>query len=265
MDFYQVDAFTDRPFAGNPAAVVFLESFPSNEWLQHVAAEMNLAETAFLVPTANAVYDLRWFTPVAEVDLCGHATLASAHVLWESGRIQPGRRVGFDTRSGRLSAQQDDDELVLDFPAENPEELDDDMGLPDALGAEPVYIAGNRLDVLVELENEAAVRSLEPDLHALEQLGFRGIIVTARAEDQPYDFVSRYFAPRFGIPEDPVTGSAHCCLAPYWMDKLGKTSMVGYQASARGGTVGVEITNDRVLLKGKAITILSGHLHPAPS
>lgn len=260
VDFYHVDAFTDRPFSGNPAAVVFLEEAASNEWMQHVAAEMNLSETAFLAERDDGGYDLRWFTPVAEVDLCGHATLASAHALWESGRLPAGRRADFDTASGRLSAQQDGDRIIMDFPAEGVENLDDQLGLAGALSAEPVYMGASRLDVLVELEDEGAVRSLEPDMQALEKLGFRGVIVTARAEGHPYDFVSRYFAPRFGIPEDPVTGSAHCCLAPYWMERLGKREMVGYQASARGGTVGVEVTGDRVLLMGQAVTIISGEL-----
>ncbi len=257
---YQVDAFTDRPFSGNPAAVVLLDDYPTNEWLQHVAAEMNLSETAFLTDRRDATYDLRWFTPIAEVELCGHATLATAHVLWEDGHLAPGERAVFETTGGRLSAQQGEEWIMMDFPAEEPEPLDEQMGIARALGGEPVYIGSNRLDVLVELADEATVRSLTPDLHAIEQMGMRGVIVTAHAAGDSYDFVSRYFAPRFGIPEDPVTGSAHCCLGPYWMDKLGKSDLIGYQASARGGTVGVEVAGDRVLLKGKAVTVLRGEL-----
>lgn len=260
MDFYHVDAFSEKPFSGNPAAVIFVDSVPSNEWMQHVAAEMNLSETAFLTIRNGEGYDLRWFTPVAEVDLCGHATLASAHVLWESGRLPENGTAVFETASGRLSARKDGERIVMDFPAEKAEKVDDKMGLAHALGVAPIFTAKNRLDILVELEDEAAVRSLEPDMQALERMGFRGFIVTARAEHHPYDFVSRYFAPRFGIREDPVTGSAHCCLGPYWMERLGKSDLVGYQASARGGTVGVEVVSDRVLLKGKAVTIISGEL-----
>ena len=257
---YQVDAFTDRPFAGNPAAVVLLDDDASNEWMQHVAAEMNLSETAFLTSGNGDAYRLRWFTPVAEVDLCGHATLATAHVLWEAGHLGTGRRAVFDTAGGRLSAQRDGDWILMDFPAEEAEDLEEHLGLADALGVHPIRVSSNRLDILVEIESEAAVRSLEPDLHALERIGMRGVIVTAQAAGQQFDFVSRYFAPRFGIPEDPVTGSAHCCLGPYWRDRLGKTDLLGYQASARGGTVGVEVAGDRVLLKGKAVTVFRGEL-----
>jgi PhzF family phenazine biosynthesis protein len=257
---YQVDAFTDRPFSGNPAAVVLLDDYPSNEWMQHVAAEMNLSETAFLTAHPDSTYDLRWFTPVAEVDLCGHATLATAHVLWEAGHLEPGVPAVFETAGGRLTARQGDEWITMDFPAEEAEALDERMGLARALGTDPVFTGSNRLDVLVEVADEASVRSLTPDLAALEQFGVRGFIVTARASSDAYDFVSRYFAPRFGIPEDPVTGSAHCCLGPYWTARLGKTDMVGYQASARGGMVGVEVAGDRVLLKGKAVTVLRGEL-----
>lgn len=257
---YQVDAFTDRPFEGNPAAVVLLDGMPDNEWLQHVAAEMNLSETAFVAPLQGGRYELRWFTPVAEVDLCGHATLATAHVLWESGALDPAAGVEFETAGGRLGAERDDHWIVLDFPAEQADEIDDYMDLSKALGAHPVFVGTSRLDFLVELDDEAAVRGLEPDMHAIEQIGMRGVIVTAKAHGDAYDFVSRYFAPRFGIPEDPVTGSAHCVLGPYWMEKLGKSRLVGYQASARGGTVGVEVSGDRVKLRGEAVTIFSGRL-----
>lgn len=258
---YQVDAFTDQPFAGNPAAVVLLDEMPDNEWLQHVAAEMNLSETAFAAPLGErARYKLRWFTPVAEVDLCGHATLATSHVLWEFGALADTEAVTFETASGTLGAARDGDRIVLDFPAEPAEEIDDIMGLSKALGPRPVFVGSSRLDFLVELEDEAAVRGLEPDMHAIEQIGMRGVIVTARGHGDSYDFVSRYFAPRFGIPEDPVTGSAHCVLAPYWSAKLGRNALVGYQASARGGTVGVELAGNRVKLRGQAVTMFSGTL-----
>lgn len=257
---YQVDAFTDQPFEGNPAAVVLLDVMPDNEWLQHVAAEMNLSETAFVAPLQGGRYELRWFTPVAEVDLCGHATLATAHVLWESGALDASAVAEFETASGRLGAERDGQWIVLDFPAEPAEAIDDYMDLAAALGVHPVFVGSSRLDFLVELPDEAAVRGLEPDLHAIEQIGMRGVIVTARAHGDAYDFVSRYFAPRFGIPEDPVTGSAHCVLGPYWMKGLGKSTLVGYQASARGGTLGVEVVGDRVKLRGEAVTIFSGTL-----
>ncbi len=257
---YQVDAFTDRAFAGNPAAVVLLDEMPDNEWLQHVAAEMNLSETAFVAPLQGGRYHLRWLTPVAEVDLCGHATLATAHVLWETGAVDADSRPEFETASGRLAAERDGDWILLDFPAEPTEKMDEQMGLADALGAEPVFVGSSRLDVLVELPDEASVRGLAPNMHAIEQIGVRGVIVTAAARGDAYDFVSRYFAPRFGIPEDPVTGSAHCCLGPYWQQRLGKSRLQGYQASARGGTVGVEVRGDRVTLRGKAVTVLSGTL-----
>lgn len=261
LPLYQVDAFADGPFRGNPAAVVLLNRMAGNEWLQHVAAEMNLSETAFVVPSGAGRFALRWFTPVAEVDLCGHATLAAAHVLWESGHLDAEDEALFETASGLLSAARDGDRIMLDFPAEPAEEIEDRLGISEALGVHPVFVGSSRLDILVELADEAAVRGLDPDLHAIERLGMRGVIVTAEAHGDTYDFVSRYFAPRFGIPEDPVTGSAHCVLGPYWANRLGKNPLIGYQASARGGTVGVEMAGERVLLRGSAITIFSGSLH----
>ena len=258
---YQIDAFADGPFRGNPAAVVLLDKMADNEWLQHVAAEMNLSETAFVVPRGAGRFALRWFTPVAEVDLCGHATLAAAHVLWESGALSPEDEALFETASGLLSAARDGERIMLDFPAEPAEKIEDRLGIAEALGVRPTFTGSSRLDILVELADETAVRGLDPDLHAIERLGMRGVIVTAQGHGDTYDFVSRYFAPRFGIPEDPVTGSAHCVLGPYWADRLGKDVLVGYQASARGGTVGVEMAGERVLLRGSAITIFSGRLH----
>lgn len=269
---FQVDAFTDRLFSGNPAAIVLVREMPDNEWMQHVAAEMNVSETAFVAPLQVGRYHLRWFTPVMEVDLCGHATLAAAHVLWDSGALGTTETAEFETAGGLLRAERDGEWIEMDFPAERPEEIDEQLGITAALSVEPVYVGSNRLDILVELPDEAAVRGLDPDMHAIEQVGLRGVIVTAQASTdqhtrgeqgagERYHFVSRYFAPRFGIPEDPVTGSAHCCLGPYWHEKLGENPLVGYQASARGGTVGVEVLGDRVKLRGRAVSVFSGTLN----
>ena len=256
---YQIDAFTDRPFAGNPAAVCVLPEPRPASWMQHVAREMNLSETAFLVRRDDG-FDLRWFTPAVEVDLCGHATLASAHLLWEIGLLKPREEAIFFTQSGRLTARQHDDRIVMDFPAEPEEETTPPDGLGAALGVVPRYVGRNRVDVLALLDSDEAVRALTPDMNLLGQIDARGIMVTAPARDARYDFVSRFFAPRCGIPEDPVTGSAHCCLGPFWHRRLGKATLVGYQASARGGVVYVQPTGDRVLLGGHAVTILRGEL-----
>lgn len=256
---YQVDAFTDRPFAGNPAAICVLPEPREAAWMQHVAREMNLSETAFLVPRDDG-FDLRWFTPAAEVDLCGHATLASAHLLWEIGRLPGSREAVFFTKSGRLSARRHDGRIVMDFPAEPSETTTPPDLLVQALGVEPRYVGRNRMDYLVLVDTQEAVEALNPDMHRLAQVDTRGVIVTAPARDGPYDFVSRFFAPRLDIPEDPVTGSAHCCLGPFWQQRLGKTALVGYQASARGGTVYVQPTADRVLLGGHAVTVMRGEL-----
>jgi PhzF family phenazine biosynthesis protein len=254
---YQVDAFSDRPFAGNPAAICILPGAKPDDWMQHVAAEMNLSETAFLVKQ-NDGYDLRWFTPTTEVDLCGHATLASAHILWERGHLQPDQTARFQTHSGLLTALRRGDWIEMDFPAEPAEPASPPDRLIEALGTEPTYVGQNRLDYLVELASEDKVRSLDPNFSLLKCIPGRGIIVTSAAED--YDFVSRYFAPSVGIPEDPVTGSAHCCLGPYWQDRLGKDELVGYQASARGGIVRVRVGLGRVYLGGQAVTVLRGEL-----
>ncbi|MEP0545753.1 MAG: PhzF family phenazine biosynthesis protein [Rhodothermales bacterium] len=264
VPMYQVDAFTDTAFRGNPAAVCLLDRAASAEWMQHVAAEMNLSETAFLVPRADG-FDLRWFTPTVEVDLCGHATLASAHVLWETGRLSPEATARFHTRSGLLTATRSGDLITLDFPATAPQPADAPDGLAAALGVEPVHIARSRFDYLVEVGGEAAVRSLAPDFRALGAIDVvRGIIVTARGSNG-IDFVSRFFAPAAGVDEDPATGSAHCCLAPYWVDKLGRNPLAAFQASARGGTLRVEVRGDRVLLSGHAITVLRGELLADPA
>jgi predicted PhzF superfamily epimerase YddE/YHI9 len=256
----QVDAFTDRPFAGNPAAVCILQQPLSDAMMAAIAAEMNLAETAFLqrLPGSEE-WSLRWFTPLVEVDLCGHATLASAHALWESGQAAEGERLHFHTRSGVLTATRRDGWIELDFPALPCERETMPAWLPAALGAEPVNFERSRFDYVVELADEATVRSLDPDLSRLMREPVRGFACTARGSG-PYDFVSRYFAPACGVPEDPVTGSAHCMLGPYWAERLGKRDFVAWQASRRGGLVRVTLDGNRVLLGGQAVTTLHGEL-----
>ena len=255
----QVDAFSDKPYSGNPAAVCILEEPRSADWMQSVAMEMNLSETAFLVREGDA-FRLRWFTPSVEVDLCGHATLASAHVLWESGQLRTDERALFDTRSGRLSAARQDEWIVLDFPAKPGTATEPPAGLIESLGVEPVAVQRNAFDYLVEIEDAQQVRALDPDITRLSGVQTRGVIVTARGDEPGVDFISRFFAPASGVAEDPVTGSAHCALGPYWAAKLGKNTLIGYQASRRGGFVRVEVKNDRVLLGGKAVTVLRGEL-----
>lgn len=257
LPMYVVHAFTDRAFAGNPAAVCFPSAPPADAWMQQVAAEMRLSETAFLTPVEGG-YRLRWFTPAVEVDLCGHATLASAHVLWKTGRLQPGGQARFQTRSGLLTVEQGPGGMTMDFPARVAEPCREWNDLPTVLGARARFIGKNGTDALVELEDEQAVRSLQPDFARLEQYPVRGVIVTARSDDPKCDFVSRFFAPRAGVPEDPVTGSAHCCLGPFWSERLGKQDLVAYQASARGGWVRVGVRGSRVLLGGQAVLVLSG-------
>ncbi|MGA9362998.1 MAG: PhzF family phenazine biosynthesis protein [Bacteroidota bacterium] len=255
----QVDAFTNKPFAGNPAAVCILQEPRDAAWMQLVAREMNLSETAFLVRKADG-YDLRWFTPAVEVDLCGHATLASAHVLWEEGHLKPSQQARFHTRSGLLTADRKGEWIEMDFPATLEESTESPPGLAEALGALPKYVGKNRFDYLAELDSEDVVRNLKPNLSALEKLPVRGVIVTASSDAAEYDFISRFFAPRSGVSEDPVTGSAHCCLGPFWGKRLKKDQLVGYQASARGGVVRVRLGGNRVYLQGQAVTVLRGEL-----
>jgi PhzF family phenazine biosynthesis protein len=259
ISIYTVDAFADAPFTGNPAAVCFPPAGASDTWLAGVAREMNLSETAFLWPEGDA-FRLRWLTPAVEVDLCGHATLASAHVLYESGRLAPDRIARFQTRSGLLTAELRGDRIALDFPASPLEESAAPDGLFSALGLERARaVLKTRFDFMVVLDREDEVRALAPDFRALRSLGVRGVIATARSEGEQ-DFVSRFFAPGAGIDEDPVTGSAHCALAPYWSRALGKSRMRAYQASARGGRLEVEVRKDRVELSGRALTITRGEL-----
>ncbi len=256
--FVQVDAFTDRPFRGNPAAVFLLEGPADPQWMQDVAREMNLSETAFLCGRQGG-FDLRWFTPAVEVDLCGHATLASAHALWTEGHADPAAPLRFFTRSGELRAEREGEWITLDFPATGPSPSNPPEGLLEALGAEALYIGKTRFDFLAELPSEEALRALQPDGHRLKALGVRGVIVTAKGKE-PYDFVSRFFAPGAGIEEDPVTGSAHCALGPYWQGKTGRADFLAYQASERGGEVRVRVRGDRVLLSGRAVTVVRGEL-----
>ena len=256
----QVDAFTNRPFAGNPAAVCVLGEPRPDQWMRDVAREMNLSETAFLTPQ-NGGYNLRWLTPAVEVDLCGHATVASAHVLWQDGHLPEGRQARFHTRSGLLLADRRGDWIELDFPAKASVEAPAPEGMLKALGVERArYVGKNAWDYLVELDSEETLRGLSPDHSTLRKIPGRGIIVTSRASGAEFDFVSRFFAPGSGIDEDPVTGSAHTALGPYWSPKLGKTEFTAYQASARGGVVKVRLQGDRVILGGQVVTVMTGEL-----
>ncbi|MGH8983922.1 MAG: PhzF family phenazine biosynthesis protein [Acidimicrobiia bacterium] len=260
VPLFHVDAFASEPFTGNPAAVCLLDEPGDQVWMQRVAAEMNLAETAF-VREVDRGFELRWFTPTTEVELCGHATLASAHVLWETGRLRQNDPANFDTRfRGSLRAERAAAETIeLDFPSDPPEPAPLPDGMAAALGVDPRHTARARVGFLVEVADADAVRAAHPDfarLGALESV----IVTSAAAPGDHHDFVSRYFAPRYGIDEDPVTGAAHCALAPYWTDRLGQQELRGYQASARGGTVAVRLAGDRVILGGRAVTVTRGEL-----
>ena len=255
----QVDAFTNRPFTGNPAAVCIMAEPEPDWWMQDVAREMNLSETAFLIPHEEG-YDLRWFTPIAEVKLCGHATLASAHVLWEDGLHPVTEPARFHTLSGELVATKRDDWIELDFPAQTATEAPPPEGLAEALGVQPIWMGKGETDFLVQVDDEKQVRTMQPDFGALRRIDMRGVAVTAIATGSTYDFVSRFFAPRVGIDEDPVTGSAHCALGPFWSARLGRDQLVGYQVSPRGGRVRTRVAGDRVILGGQAITVLRAEL-----
>jgi PhzF family phenazine biosynthesis protein len=277
LRIFQVDAFTEKTFAGNPAGVCLLDHPMDDSWMQNVAAEMNLSETAFLLKQ-NDGWSLRWFTPKVEVDLCGHATLATAHVLAEIGFLKNGGEVGFHTNSGLLTARSSTDGIELNFPAKPEQPSSAPAGLIEALqGDLPKvsdssvvdlrevtfhvrYIGKNQFDFLIEVETEEMVRRLAPDFERLKQVRARGVIITARSSKPEFDIVSRFFAPAVGINEDPVTGSAHCCLGPYWMKKLGKSRLRAFQASARGGILEVEVDKDRVLLRGKAVIVFERKL-----
>jgi PhzF family phenazine biosynthesis protein len=261
-----VDSFTDRSFTGNPAAVLLLDEAPSDEWMAAVARETNVSDTGFVITEElpDADFRLRWFTPAVEVDLCGHATLASAHCLFEDGAKGP---IRFATRSGVLTVdRRPDGSLAMDFPASPPTPIDARLAISDALGA-PAEWTGRTYDgvfLLALLADERSVRNLRPNLSAIGELEASAIIATAVADPgQEYDFVSRLFAPSLGIPEDPVTGSSHTVLAPFWADRLGRASLVGLQASSRSGQVGVEVNGDRVIVMGRAITVFDGLLTSA--
>jgi len=264
MKIYQVDAFTDQPYQGNPACVVLLEVARSESWMRALAREMNLSETAFLLEREGA-YSLRWFTPHQEVSLCGHATLAAAHILWEQGGLAPKEQARFDTLSGRLTARKDGGRIEMDFPTRHVVPAESDPGVNQALGVEPqhTFISASSTKggtYLLELSSEQEVEALQPDFGALKNSAARVVIVTSRANEKEYDFVSRFFAPAIGIDEDPVTGSAHCYLAPYWETRLGKRRMLGRQVSPRGGWVGCEHRGERVMLWGEAVTVFQAEL-----
>jgi PhzF family phenazine biosynthesis protein len=266
LSFAQIDAFTDQPFSGNPAAVFLLDEPADAKWMQLVAREMNLAETAFLHRlngSSSSEFGLRWFTPAVEVDLCGHATLASAHWLWESQAVTNGSAVKFQTKSGVLGARRAPDGWIeLDFPATTTTtsfmgvDIVSGLGLTDRTKA----TLRTKFDAMIELDSAESVRAFAPDMAIVRQIRARGLIVTARSDDSRFDFISRFFAPQSGVDEDPVTGSAHCALAPYWASKLGKQDMLAYQASPRGGVVRVSVRGERVILAGQAITVFRGEL-----
>jgi PhzF family phenazine biosynthesis protein len=256
---YQVDSFTNEPFKGNPAGVCVLEEPAGDTWMQHVAAEMNLSETAFVQQRADGDYGLRWFTPAVEVELCGHATLATGHTLWETRILSVDEQARFHTASGLLTADRKGDRIELGFPADPPEAIEPPAELLGALGVAAAFVGQTRFDYLVEVKDASTVRNAAPDFRELKRFGVRGVMITARSDDE-FDFVSRFFAPGAGVDEDPVTGSAHCALAPYWANKLARDEVVGYQASARGGIVYCRVAGDRVVLSGHAVTVLRGEL-----
>ncbi len=279
-NLFMVDAFSDRPFAGNPAAVVVTDSALPDTWMQKFAAEMNQAETAFLVPAAEGAWSLRWFTPAVEVDLCGHATIASAHILWTTGRLPREESARFQTRSGLLTARPADADsehvatghIILEFPALQTTSVDLAGKLSQALSLEVTEVYRSRYDFLAIVADENALRTFKPDLQAIQQLECRGLIVSAackapkHASERSPDFVSRFFAPQAGVNEDPVTGSAHCVLAPFWSARLKRDQLLGYQASPRGGYVATEVVRDqsgaavKVKLAGPAITVYEARI-----
>ena len=257
LPLFQIDAFTSEAFKGNPAAVCFLDGPRPDPWMQSVAIEMNLSETAFLLEE-NDGYRLRWFTPGGEVDLCGHATLASAHALFETGKLHPNETAHFYTRSGILTASLSMGWIELNFPSTPVTPVEPPPGLLSALNVSPLYIGKSQFDLFLELTSEDELISLKPDFYSLKTISTRGIIVTASSRN--YDFISRFFAPGLGINEDPVTGSAHCALAPYWEKKLGKNSFSAFQASKRGGELKVVIDGDRIRISGQAISVMQAQL-----
>ncbi|RPI17950.1 MAG: PhzF family phenazine biosynthesis protein [Ignavibacteriae bacterium] len=259
LPIYTVDAFTSKPFKGNPAAVCILENEIEEQLMKNIAFELNLSETAFVRKTGDT-YSLRWFTPAMEVDLCGHATLASSHILWETERQDKNKEIIFNTRSGELKASRKENIIQLDFPLIEQKEIAVPPELEKALGAKPNYCGMTEWNYVIEFENEDMIKNMQPDFELLQSLPAWGTIVTAKGSSDGYDFVSRFFAPEKGVKEDPVTGSAHCALGPYWMKRLGKNTFKAYQASARGGEVGVKVENGRVYLTGNAVTVIEGEI-----
>lgn len=261
IPIYQVDAFTDTPFKGNPAAVCVLDSEADAQWMQNLAAEMNLSETAFVRPVENK-WELRWFTPITEVPLCGHATLASAHLLWDSGRADEDAPIVFRTlKSGKLTCVKRDGWISMDFPKDVPEPRDPPKGMLDALRVASHAVSHCRFHWLVELPDKESVLSVSPDFAALSRVVDCSVCVTSVSDDgDPYDFVSRYFAPWAGIDEDPVTGSAHCYLGPYWTQRFGRDQIIGLQASKRSGIVKMHVRDTRVDISGQAVTVFAGEL-----
>jgi PhzF family phenazine biosynthesis protein len=256
---WQVDAFTNRPFGGNPAAVCWLESEADPQWMQSVAAEMNLSETAFARRLGDGL-ELRWFTPTIEVDLCGHATLATAHALWSAGIVPSEQPLRFRTKSGLLTCTRDGDFINLNFPATPPTPSESFPLLVETLGVEPLFVGRSRFDLLTVFDSEQTIRSIQPDFGKLAQIPVRGVIITAPSDDPRFDFVDRFFAPNCGVNEDPVCGSAHCCLTPYWAERLGKTELTAHQVSTRGGVLRLKLNGDRVILGGQAVTVWRGEL-----
>ncbi|MCA9128832.1 MAG: PhzF family phenazine biosynthesis protein [Planctomycetales bacterium] len=260
MQLAIIDAFAERAFQGNPAAVCLLEREEPATWMQSLASEMNLSETSFVRPVDDGSYEIRWFTPMTEVDLCGHATLATAHFLWTKGQIA-GDTLRFQSRSGTLTCYRRNDFIVLDFPATTVAIQTAPPALLTSLGIQQAITTGkSRFDWLIEVAEETELRALQPDFTLLKQVATRGVIVTCRSHHAQFDFMSRFFAPAAGINEDPVTGSAHCCLGPFWGERLNKGEMRAFQASQRGGVIGIQLAGDRVQLSGRAVTVLCGQL-----
>ncbi|KAA3635091.1 MAG: PhzF family phenazine biosynthesis protein [Calditrichaeota bacterium] len=259
LTLYQVDAFTSKPFSGNPAAVCITEIALDEKLMQQIAMENNLSETAFLYPEKNG-YNLRWFTPAVEVELCGHATLASAHIIWEVNKFPHDKEISFYTQSGELNAAYTKDGIQLDFPSKEAEEVAAPDRLLEALGVNAVYIGKSKFDYLVELNSADEIRNCNPNFSELKKLQVRGIMITAKSDENRYDFISRFFAPGAGVDEDPVTGSAHCTLTPYWAKKMNKSVLRAYQASKRGGELLVRFNGERTNLIGNAVTMMKFEL-----
>jgi PhzF family phenazine biosynthesis protein len=260
IEVHRIDAFTSEPFKGNPAAVCRLDGPADEGWMRNVAKEMNLSETAFFYPIDGG-YHLRWFTPKAEVDLCGHATLATAYYLFENEVEPVDKPVRFNTRSGWVSAVPEGDWIVMDFPANPPQQIEEPQRLAEALGVQAIsYVGAYPKAYLVEVADDSVVRSLKPDMQRIQQFPVQKICVTASDSTGHADIVSRLFAPAIGIYEDPVNGNSHTALAPYWSQKLGKTELLSHYASQRGGEVRVHHEGDRVRIAGQAVTSLAGHM-----